>query len=138
MENNLANAKKWFKQAVHDLEIARKNIPIEGYDIAAFLAHQSIEKLLKSIIIVKKNKLPKTHLIDDLAREINLPEDLIEIINDLTVDYTFSRYPDVSNSVPYEEYSEKIADEKVKKAEMIFQKLKGEYTILEDLSEGKD
>ena len=135
MENNLANAKKWLKQAVHDLEIARKNISIEGYDIAAFLAHQSVEKLLKSIIIIKKNKLSKTHLIDDLAREINLPEDLIEIINDLTVDYTFSRYPDVSNSVPYEEYDEKIAEEKVTKAEMIFQKLKEEYSILENLNE---
>ncbi|MFH0875093.1 MAG: HEPN domain-containing protein [archaeon] len=132
MGNNIKNAKKWFKQSLHDLEMARKNISIEGYDIAAFLAHQSVEKLLKSIIILKKNKLPKTHFIDDLAREINLSEKLIDIINDLTVDYTFSRYPDISNSVPFEEYNEKIADEKVKKAEIIFKKLKKEYSILEN------
>jgi len=131
MENNLKNAKKWFKQALHDLKMARKNISIEGYDIAAFLAHQSIEKLLKSIIILRKNKLPKTHLIDDLAREIGLSEQLTDLINELTIDYTFSRYPDISNSVPFEEYNEKIADEKVKNAERIFKKLKKEYEVLE-------
>jgi HEPN domain-containing protein len=32
-------AKKWFKQAQHDLEMAEKNMGIEGYDIASFLAH---------------------------------------------------------------------------------------------------
>jgi len=38
----------------------------------------------------------------------------------------------ISNSVPFEEYNEKIADEKVKKAEIIFKKLKKEYSILEN------
>ena len=56
---------------------------------------------------LKKNKLPKTHLIDDLAREIGLSEELTDLINELTIDYTFSRYPDISNSVPFEEYNEK-------------------------------
>jgi HEPN domain-containing protein len=42
-------AQRWIKQALHDLEIAEKNIPIEGYDTASFLAHQSVEKLLKGI-----------------------------------------------------------------------------------------
>lgn len=69
MENNLANAKKWFKQAVHDLEIARKNISIEGYDIAAFLAHQSIEKLLKAIIIIKKISFQKLILLTILPEK---------------------------------------------------------------------
>lgn len=124
--------KKWFKQACHDLEMARKNLGIQGYDIAAFLAHQSVEKLLKSLIILKKNKLPRTNLIDDLGRELNLPENILYLINDLTADYTFSRYPDISDSVPYEEYNEEIASEKVSKAETIFNELKKEYELLED------
>lgn len=45
-------AKKWLKQAFHDLEMAEKNITIEGYDITAFLSHQAIEKLLKVLFIL--------------------------------------------------------------------------------------
>ena len=29
-------AEKWYKQALHDLEMAEKNISIQGYDISAF------------------------------------------------------------------------------------------------------
>jgi len=35
--------KKWLKQSLHELEMAEKNIEIGGFDIAAFLAHQSVE-----------------------------------------------------------------------------------------------
>ena len=93
-------ALKWLKQALHDLEMAEKNIAIGGYDIAAFLAHQSIEKLLKAIFAIKGRKIPKTHYIDDLARELKIEKDLIDDISALTVDYTFSRYPDVAEGVP--------------------------------------
>ena len=44
-----AIARKWIKQALHDLEMADKNISIEGYDIAAFLSHQAVEKLFKGL-----------------------------------------------------------------------------------------
>lgn len=43
---NRAAAAKWLKQALHDLDMAGKNVGIGGYDTAAFLAHQSVEKLL--------------------------------------------------------------------------------------------
>ena len=48
---NKNTAIKWLKQALHDLDLAQKNLGIEGYDIAAFLSHQSVEKLLKALII---------------------------------------------------------------------------------------
>lgn len=41
-------AQRWYQQAVHDLEMARRNLTVEGYDVAAFLAHQAVEKLLKA------------------------------------------------------------------------------------------
>jgi HEPN domain-containing protein len=34
---NKTTATKWLKQAFHDLEMAKKNIPIGGYDVAASL-----------------------------------------------------------------------------------------------------
>ena len=105
------SARKWYMQAIHDLEMADKNIDIGGYDISAFLCHQCVEKLLKAGFI---KTVPKTHFIDELARELNLPEELQNKIAELTVDYTLSRYPDVSEEIPYEQYSKEISEEKLK------------------------
>lgn len=119
--------KKWLKQALHDLEIAEKNIDIEGYDVAAFLAHQSVEKLLKSIFGFQGKKIPKIHYIDELGQKLGISDDILEDIFDLTSDYMFSRYPDMSDKVPYEQYNENIAKGKVEKAKRIFKALEDKY-----------
>jgi HEPN domain-containing protein len=121
---------KWLKQALHDIEMAEKNIAIGGYDVAAFLAHQSVEKLFKAVFAIKGQKIPKSHYIDELARELELEKDIIDAVSELTVDYTFSRYPDVADGVPYEEYDEEIAKEKLETAKKVFQYLKNEYEHL--------
>jgi len=38
--------------------MAEKNVDIDGYDIALFLAHQSAEKLLKSLFVFKGKTIP--------------------------------------------------------------------------------
>lgn len=121
---------KWLKQALHDIEMAEKNITIGGYDVSAFLAHQLVEKLLKAVFAIKGQKIPKTHYIDELARELELKNDIIEAVTEMTVDYTFSRYPDVAEGVPYEEYDEETAKEKVKIAKRVFEYLKDKYERL--------
>ena len=110
---------KWFKQACHDLEMAEKNISIRGYDISAFLAHQAVEKLLKAVFVIEGKKIPKIHYIDELARQLDLSEEIVNDLSELAVDYTFARYPDVSEQIPYEEYTEEIAREKVNLAKKI-------------------
>ncbi|HFE62824.1 MAG TPA: HEPN domain-containing protein [Caldithrix sp.] len=120
-------ALKWYKQALHDLVIAERNISIQGYDTASFLAQQSVEKLLKSIFALEGNKIPKTHYIDELAKQLNLSDEIIDNVLDLTVDYTFARYPDVADLLPYEEYTEEIAQAKVARAKKIFELLKDRY-----------
>jgi HEPN domain-containing protein len=128
---NIEVARKWFKQAKHDLRLAEKNITIEGYDIASFLAQQSVEKLLKSIFALEGKEIPRIHFIDDLSRQLGLSEEILDDVLDLTADYTLSRYPDVANHVPYEEYDEEIAREKVDKAKRIFERLRERYDELE-------
>lgn len=123
---------KWFKQALHDLEMAERNIEIEGYDVAAFLAHQAVEKLLKSIFALEGKAIPRIHYIDELAYQLSLSEELINDVVDLTADYTFARYPDVAEHIPYEEYDEDVARVKVGKARRIFEVLKERYKALED------
>lgn len=129
---NKQAAIKWFKQAHHDLEMAEKNISIGGYDVSAFLAHQSVEKLLKAIFAVEGKKIPKIHYIDELARKLDVSEGVINDLSELTIDYMVSRYPDVSESTPYKEYTEEIAQEKVDLAKRIFDSLRDRYNILED------
>jgi len=126
-------ARKWFKQAQHDLEMAERNIAIEGYDVTAFLAHQAVEKLLKSVFALLGKRIPRTHYIDELARELNLEPDIVDGILDLTGDYTFARYPDVSEHTPYEEYDEEIAKDKVDKARMVFFEIKRKYKELAEI-----
>jgi len=46
----------------------------------------------------------------------------------------FSRYPDVSNLVPFEEYDREIAAEKVNIAKKIFEQLKDKSKSLEELA----
>lgn len=123
-------AVKWLKQALHDLEIAGKNITIGGYDTAAFLAHQAVEKLLKSLFALKGQKIPRIHYVDVLARRLGVFEIVADEIIDISADYTFARYPDVGEHVPYEEYTKEIAQEKVAKAERIFALLRDRYQEL--------
>jgi HEPN domain-containing protein len=124
-------ATKWLKQAQHDLRMAERNIGIKGYDVAAFLAHQAIEKLLKCILIINGKDVPKTHKLDRLAQLLTLPPNIADRILDLTEDYTLSRYPDVSPVLPYLQYNLKTARAKVKIAKDIFNALKGDYADLE-------
>jgi len=113
-------AQRWYRQAVHDLEMARRNLAIEGYDVAAFLAHQAVEKLLKAAFVLEGKPIPRTHHLDELAEKIDLPRSLCDEIIELTSDYAMARYPDVASSVPYELYSEDIVKAKIEIAEKVF------------------
>ena len=128
-----AIARKWIMQALHDLEMAHRNISIEGYDIAAFLSHQAVEKLFKGLIALKGREVPKSHYIDELGASFHLPDDIFECVLDLSSDYQFARYPDISDSIPYQNYDETLAEERVNSAQKIFDHLYNRYKkLLED------
>lgn len=112
-------ARRWYRQAVHDLEIARRNLSIEGYDVAAFLAHQSVEKLLKAGYAMEKHPTPRTHNLDEMAAYLGLPEELRDEILELAGDYAVALYPDVAGSVPYELYSDDVAIAKIEIAQKV-------------------
>jgi HEPN domain-containing protein len=58
-------ARIWILQALHDLEMAEKNLTISGFDVAAFLCHQAVENLLKALIAAKGEEIPKIHYCSD-------------------------------------------------------------------------
>jgi HEPN domain-containing protein len=88
-------AQHWYQQAVHDLEMARRNLTVEGYDVAAFLAHQAVEKLLKAAFALEGRPVPRTHHLDEMASQLGLPDELQDALLDLTSDYAVARYPEM-------------------------------------------
>ena len=64
---------------------------------------------------------------------LNLSEEVILYIYELTADYTISRYPDVTESVPYEQYDQHITLKKVESAKKVFEILVDSYKeLIED------
>ena len=91
---------RWIRQAVHDLQIAEKNITIGGFDSAAFYSHQSIEKLLKGLISLSGRPIPRTHDLQRLGDLLECPDNIMPDLIDLMGDYQTSRYPDMSEVIP--------------------------------------
>ena len=108
------------KQAERDLLNAKKNVEIEAYEVAAFLAEQAVEKFLKAAWITLKSELPPhTQYLLDLGKGLKVPAPLQSQLAFLNPDYTIARYPDAANGIPYELYDRKTALSKTKAAEEI-------------------
>lgn len=113
-------AQRLIKQAERDLENARKNLGIEAYEVAAFLAEQAVEKYLKAYwMITKKEAAPHTHSLTELGDALGVPKNLRKHLVSLTADYTTARYPDAANGVPYEVYDRETGEAKVAAGEAI-------------------
>jgi HEPN domain-containing protein len=118
-------AQRLIKQAERDLQNARKNIGIEAYEVAAFLAEQAVEKYLKAYWMeAKKEAPPHTHSLTELGDALGIPKHLRKHLVNLTADYTTARYPDAANGVPYEVYDRETAEGKVAAGEAILKWLR--------------
>lgn len=109
------------KQAERDLGSAGELIRIERYEVAAFMAHQAVEKLLKAAwMIVKREAPPRTHSLTELGDGLGVPAQTRPHLAHLNPDYVTARYPDAANGVPYEVYDRPTAEGKLKAAEEAF------------------
>ncbi|OGB89422.1 hypothetical protein A2625_07900 [candidate division WOR-1 bacterium RIFCSPHIGHO2_01_FULL_53_15] len=124
---NKEELSKWINQADHDLEMAKKVVKDGGYDTCAFLCQQAVEKYLKALYIhINKTNPPKTHYLDELAKGLSCPDNILDIARELSSDYMISRYPDAATVAPYEEYTESDALSKISKAEKAIAWIKSE------------
>jgi len=122
-------AERSIKQARRDLLNARKNVEIEAYEVAAFLAEQAVEKFLKAAWIVLRTELPPhTHYLLDLGQGLKMPDSLQRQLAFLNPDYTISRYPDAANGIPYELYDRETALSKIGAAEEVIEWLQKQIT----------
>ena len=113
------------KRAERDLGSAHGNIGIGRYEVAAFLAHQAVEKFLKAAwMVVKHEAPPRTHSLTELGDALGVPKAHRKHLGYLNPDYVTARYPDAANGVPYEVYDREMGEAKVKAAEEAFEWLR--------------
>lgn len=112
----------WWKQALKDLEAAKKNFEIEEYYITAFLCQQSVEKALKALYIYKLKSTPGTiHSLVYLGKSVGVPKELETLLRKIQPDFVISRYPDIAQALPYELYDEDIAKERLEIAKKVIE-----------------
>ena len=108
---------KWWKQANRDLLTAKNCISSGDYYASVFFSEQAIEKGLKALYIKLFNDAPpRIHHIDKLATLVNAPLDIMDVAYEFSEDYMLSRYPDVSDELPFELYNDNMAKIKLVKA----------------------
>ncbi len=83
--------------ACHDYIASRLCFFNDMTEQSYILAAQAIEKMLKSILLLKNGKVSRTHDLDrlfyEVSKDINL-KSFREINNKLNISYSMFRYPD--------------------------------------------
>lgn len=112
----------WWKQGENDLEKAKILFNNGKFDGAAFFCQQAVEKVLKAIILLRsKEKRVDGHSLVHLGRLAGVPQTFFSWLKRLSPQYFISRYPDVTEDVPYELYDERLAAEFLHIAEEVLQ-----------------
>jgi HEPN domain-containing protein len=96
--DRIATAQMWLASAHTDLELAQA-IVVRFPTRACFHAQQSAELALKAALIALADDHPRTHVGDQLVRELEalgetVPDDVARATARLDLFYVSSRYPD--------------------------------------------
>ncbi len=107
-------AKRWFNQALEDLQSAKILLDNKRYYLVCFLCQQIVEKALKSVIYFNKEDLVIGHSVKKLADWAGEFDEefkkLGEKISVLDTYYITTRYPNgLPDGIPAEVFNEKMA-----------------------------
>jgi HEPN domain-containing protein len=119
-------SRRWISQAKYDLKAAAWNLEGGFYNTVCFLAQQSAEKALKSLLYYGGTSRTKlmTHSTVQLVREaasfVASLESLVDDARELDLHYIPSRYPNgLPGGFPHSFYGEKTARAALQCAERI-------------------
>ena len=130
IDNNLKEAKRWFKQAEKDLIAAKNSVNSENYEWACFQSQQCAEKALKSVLYAKGYRKILTHSIYELIKEISKFNKSVTGLKKeakvLDAVYIPARYPNgiAGETIPSEYYEKEDAKECINSAELILKIVK--------------
>jgi len=97
MQDNAKIIDSWLDGSEKDFEIAKRLFKSKDYSYALFFCHLSLEKLLKALIIKKKNELPPPiHLLVRLANlsGIKFSKEQLDDLAEITAFNIKARYDD--------------------------------------------
>ena len=103
-------ALNWLKEAKADLRRAARALEDGDYALAAFMSQQACEKAFKaSYLALARTMYPLTHdlvvLYNGLRRYLELPQEVAELLPEVSQYYTTARYPNAGLEVPSESIS---------------------------------
>lgn len=116
----------WLEGAKYDLGVADAMFKTKKYPYALFMAHLSLEKLLKAVIVKHtKNHAPFSHSLPYLAEKtgIKIPEEILIKLREFMEFHFEARYPDV-NKTFYKKCTKTFTSQKLKEMKVIFKWVK--------------
>jgi HEPN domain-containing protein len=129
MKSKKEDAKRWFLQALRDLDDAKFNLSGGRFNVACFLAQQSAEKALKAYLFLKGAEEVWGHSVGELCEDAkNFDEDFKEIESaskSLDKYYIPTRYPNaLPGGIPSESFDKSDAEKAISLAEKIINFIK--------------
>lgn len=125
MKQNKIEAKRWLKQAKHDLLVANKNLENKFYADSCYSAEQAAQKALKGYLYFQGARFIWEHSVAQLAKRATSYKKSFQKLQELgkILDqyYIPTRYPDAlaPPAVPFESYNKKEAVEAIEIAKSI-------------------
>ncbi|MBS3056395.1 MAG: HEPN domain-containing protein [Candidatus Aenigmarchaeota archaeon] len=117
--------KNWWEQGKNDLKKAKVLFNTQNFDGTAFYCQQAVEKSLKALILFKsKEKKIEGHSLVYLGKQAKMPDNFFPSLRKLSPQYFISRYPDVTEEIPYELYDDIVAKEFLDTAEKVILRIK--------------
>ena len=124
-----ASVDLWLKDLDYTKNKAIEFMKLAHFDTAALYTHMAVEKSLKAAIVAfVRKEPPKTHnlkrLYSEIAGHIQLTDEQIAFLDELTPAVSKTRYMDVTLELADEIYTEDIVSEYIKKAVPIIDLIK--------------
>ena len=91
-------ASEWLEQAEEDFETAEFLVDSGKTEQGGFFLQQAAEKALKAMLLEKDGDYPYEHNLVKLAKDLDVPDEYIDVFPVLNSLYVGSRYPDQHTS----------------------------------------
>ena len=123
-------SRRWYEQAVRDLDDARFNLGGGRYNLACFVAQQAAEKALKAFLIPRSDDDPWGHSVAELCRDAARVDptfsELVSKAAPLDKFYIPTRYPNgLPGGIPADAFSKSDAESAVNMAQTVLDHVAG-------------
>ncbi|HRF56671.1 MAG TPA: HEPN domain-containing protein [Campylobacterales bacterium] len=107
-------AREWLSKAWHNISGAKLFYEADHYtDVTAVELHYGVEKILKALIAFQNKKIPKTHDIYELYKQVDNLLDLeysLDLMDQITRYHIEEAYPAYNRNPPPKEEIKKVLD----------------------------